>query len=69
MITNWPAAMVAGRSPLNIGRSTARNTRKQARVAENNKYRADLNKQKANARSMDEANKIQGQIDQIRQRG
>lgn len=68
MITNWPAAQKAGRSPLNIGRSLERNVRKQARTAENNKYRADLHRQKVNARNPEDANRIQGQINEISKR-
>lgn len=56
------------RSPLNTGRSLARNRRKQARSAENNRYRAGLHSQKAVAGNSDKANEIQKQIDQISRR-
>lgn len=46
MHTNWPSAMKAKRSPLNIGRSTERNKRKQQRHADNVAQRADLHRQK-----------------------
>ena len=46
MHTTWLSASKAGRSPLNIGRSTDRNRRKQQRHAENVSQRADLHRQK-----------------------
>lgn len=52
------------RSPLNKGRSLARNRRKQARHAENVAYRASLHQQKARG----DAAAIQNQIDQISKR-
>jgi len=64
---NWPSAMAAKRSPLNIGRSLERNKRKQARTAENRAYRASLHQQKCNGRGNEHV--IQGQIDQISLRG
>jgi len=54
------------RSPLNIGRSLARNRRKQARSAENVEYRASLHRQKVSSPS--KANEIQMQLDEIRKR-
>ena len=60
---DWPSAMQAKRSPLNVGRSSERNKRKQARSEENRAYRASLHQQKVSARG--DANTIQGQIDQI----
>lgn len=46
MHTTWLSASNAKRSPLNIGRSTERNKRKQQRHAENVALRADLHRQK-----------------------
>lgn len=46
MHTTWVSASKAGRSPLNIGRSTERNKRKQQRHADNVAQRADLHRQK-----------------------
>lgn len=66
MYTTWIEASKAGRSPLNVGRSTERNRRKQARTDENRAYRADLHRSKVNSRS--DANTIQIQIDQIKER-
>jgi hypothetical protein len=56
------------RSPLNTGRTLARNRRKQLRTKENREYRASLHAQKANANSQN-ADTIQRQIDQISKRG
>lgn len=69
MITSWPQAAAAKRSPLNIGRSPERNRRKQDRSEENRKYRASLHSSKANGRSMEEKNTIQNQIGEISKRG
>ena len=46
MHTTWLAASKAGRSPLNVGRSTERNKRKQQRHAENVALRSSLHQQK-----------------------
>ena len=62
MHTTWLSAEKAGRSPLNIGRSTERNKRKQLRHAENVALRADLHRQKIRD------SKMQGHIDEISKR-
>lgn len=56
------------RSPLNKGRTTARNRRKQARGAENRTLRSSLHAQKAVAGGADKAAEIQKLIDHISQR-
>lgn len=56
------------RSPLNIGRTKARNARKQERHRENVAYRASLHAQKAADPGGVKAAVIQGQIDAISQR-
>lgn len=68
MITTLKEALDKGRSPLNIGRSTERNKRRQARSLENLNYRRSLNSEKANARSMGDADVVQRKIDEIRNR-
>lgn len=62
MHTTWLSASNAKRSPLNIGRSTERNRRKQQRHAENVALRADLHRQKIRDRS------VQRHIDEIGKR-
>ena len=62
MHTSWLSADKAGRSPLNIGRSTERNKRKQLRHAENVALRADLHRQKIRD------SKMQSHIDEISKR-
>lgn len=56
------------RSPLNKGRSLARNRRKQERHKDNITYRSGLHVQKASAGSSEKANEIQKQIDEISKR-
>jgi len=60
--TTWLSASNAKRSPLNIGRSTERNKRKQQRHAENVALRADLHRQKIRDSS------VQRHIDEIGKR-
>lgn len=55
------------RSPLNTGRTLARNRRKQARTKENREYRAGLHAQKSTANAHN-ADTIQRQIDEISKR-
>ena len=62
MHTTWLSASNAKRSPLNIGRSTERNKRKQQRHAENVALRADLHRQKIRDSS------VQRHIDEIGKR-
>jgi hypothetical protein len=62
MHTSWLSASNAKRSPLNIGRSTERNKRKQQRHAENVAQRADLHRQKIRD------SKMQSHIDEISKR-
>lgn len=63
MHTTWLSASNAKRSPLNIGRSTERNKRKQQRHAENVALRASLHQQKIRD------SKMQSHIDEISKRG
>ena len=63
MHTTWVSASKAGRSPLNVGRSTERNRRKQQRHAENVAQRADLHRQKIRNSS------VQRHIDEMSKRG
>ena len=62
MHTSWLSADKAGRSPLNIGRSSERNKRKQQRHAENVALRASLHQQRVRD------SKVQGYIDDISKR-
>jgi hypothetical protein len=62
MHTDYISASKAGRSPLNVGRSTERNKRKQVRHAENVALRADLHRQKVRD------SKVQTHIDEISKR-
>jgi hypothetical protein len=62
MHTTWLSAEKAGRSPLNIGRSSERNKRKQMRHAENVALRASLHQQRVRD------SKVQGYIDDISKR-
>jgi hypothetical protein len=62
MHTSWLSAEKAGRSPLNIGRSSERNKRKQQRHAENVALRASLHQQRVRD------SKVQGYIDDISKR-
>lgn len=56
------------RSPLNKGRTTARNRRKQLRGVENRTLRSSLHAQKAVAVGADKAAEIQKLIDHISKR-
>jgi len=56
------------RSPLNIGRSRERNTRKQARHTENVAYRASLHREKDSADFV-KKDLVQRNIDAISKRG
>lgn len=62
MHTTWLSAEKAGRSPLNVGRSTERNKRKQLRHTENVALRADLHRQKIRD------SKVQTHIDEMSKR-
>ena len=62
MHTSWFSASKAGRSPLNIGRTTERNRRKQQRHTENVAQRADLHRQKIRD------SKMQSHIDEMSKR-
>lgn len=62
MHTTWFSAEKAGRSPLNVGRTTERNKRKQLRHAENVALRADLHRQKIRD------SKVQTHIDEMSKR-
>lgn len=62
MHTTWLSAEKAGRSPLNVGRTTERNKRKQLRHAENVALRADLHRQKIRD------SKVQTHIDEMSKR-
>lgn len=53
------------RSPLNKGRTTARNRRRQEKSAKNNLERANLHRRKASAKNTEEANNIQKDIDKM----
>jgi hypothetical protein len=67
MIITWKEAQEKKRSPLNIGRSTSRNRRKQQRSKENVAYRASLNQQKIRG-GADNAAATQRMIDEIKNR-
>lgn len=67
MYTTWFQAQAAGRSPLNVGRSTARNKRKSLRSKENAEYRAQLQRQKDNSDAV-KKDMIQSQINEISKR-
>ena len=67
MIITWKEAQEKKRSPLNIGRSTSRNRRKQQRSKENVEYRASLHRQKSSSDMM-KKDTIQNQIAEIGKR-